>query len=198
MLVEQGAVPLAALPVAQFRDHLRLGTGFPEEGMQDGLLESYLRAAIAAVEGRIGKALVTRRFLWELSAWSGRFPQALPLAPVSAVVEVALVDAAGGRSVLAPSSWRLRRDAHRPKLEPVTGVFPAIPSGGRAEVIFDAGFGPHWGAVPADLSQAVLLLAAEFYERRHEGTEGWTALPVLVQTLIARWRTVRVLGGGQA
>lgn len=198
MLVEQGAVPLAALPVAQFRDHLRLGTGFADGGLQDGLLESYLRAAIAAVEGRIGKALVTRRFLWETAAWSGRPSQALPLAPVSAVIEVALVDAAGARTVLSPSLWRLRRDAHRPKLEPVSGFFPPVPPGGMAEVVFDAGFGPQWGAVPSDLSQAVLLLAAEFYERRHDGNEGWTALPALVQSLISRWRTVRVLGGGQA
>lgn len=198
MLVEQGAVPVSALPMAQLRDHLRLGTGFVEDGLQDGLLESYLRAAIAAVEGRIGKALLTRRFLWEVATWNGRAAQALPLAPVADIIEVALVDAAGTRMVLAPSIWRLRRDAHRPRLEAASGFFPQVPAGGRAEVIFDAGFGSHWGAVPPDLGQAVLLLAAEFYERRHDGGEGWSALPALVQTLIARWRTVRVLGGGQA
>ena len=49
MLVEQTTAPAAALPVADFRDHLRLGTGFADEGAEDSLLETFLRAAIAAV-----------------------------------------------------------------------------------------------------------------------------------------------------
>ena len=32
--------------------------------------------------------------------------------------------------------------------------------------VFDAGFGADWADVPADLRQAVLLLAAEYYEQR--------------------------------
>ena len=55
-----------------------------------------------------------------------------------------------------------------------------------------------WAAVPADLVQAVMLLAAEFYEARiDDGTRG-PGLPVMVQSLIERWRIVRVLGGGEA
>lgn len=198
MLVEQGAVPLAALPLAEVKAQLRLGTGFAEDGMQDALLESHLRAAVAAIEGRTGKALVTRRFLWEVGCWRGSGAQALPIAPVSAVVEVALADAGGGRVVLPPAAWRLRRDAHRPRLEPAGMGFPAVPQGGRAEVLLEAGFGAHWGAVPADLGQAVLMLAAEFYETRHDGGEAVAGLPRPVQTLIEPWRTVRVLGGGAA
>ena len=48
----------------------------------------------------------------------------------------------------------------------------------------------------ADLAQAVLLLAAEFYDQRHGGAEVQAGLPFAVQMLIERWRTVRVLGGG--
>ncbi|MGB8623245.1 MAG: hypothetical protein WCD16_10540, partial [Paracoccaceae bacterium] len=64
MLIEQTAVPAAALPVSQFRDHLRLGTGFADDGAQDALLEATLRAAMAALEGRTGKVLLSRPFLW--------------------------------------------------------------------------------------------------------------------------------------
>ncbi|MEY4983257.1 MAG: hypothetical protein RIR62_1523 [Pseudomonadota bacterium] len=198
MLVEQGAVPLAALPVEAFRAHLRMGTGFAEDGVQDGLLESHLRAAMAAIEGRIGKVLLARRFLWELAGWRGAGAQALPVAPVLTVVEVALVDAAGQRTVLPAALWRLRRDAHRPCLEPVGLSLPPVPLGGRAEVVLDAGFSASWGGVPPDLAQAVLLLAAEFYETRHDGGDVTGGLPAMVQALVARWRTVRVLGGGQA
>ena len=53
-------IPLAALPLAAFRDHLRLSSGFADDTTQDALLEQYLRAAIATVEGRTGRALIAR------------------------------------------------------------------------------------------------------------------------------------------
>lgn len=196
-LDELGAVPDAALPVAAFRDHLRLGTGFGTDGLQDGLLVAHLRAAVAAIEGRIGKVLVTRRFRLVQEGWRGGEVQALPVAPVAALVEVALVDADGARVVLPAGSFRIVADAHRPKLAARSGGLPAIPTGGAAEVLFEAGFGAAWSDVPADLAQAVLLLAAEFYEARIEDSAR-SGLPLAVQALIERWRIVRVLGGGQA
>ncbi|NHX27193.1 hypothetical protein HA397_24790, partial [Escherichia coli] len=45
MLIEQTTVPANALPVAQLRDHLRLGTGFADDGAENALLEALLRAA---------------------------------------------------------------------------------------------------------------------------------------------------------
>ena len=63
MLIEQTGVPTAALPVQEFKDHLRLGTGFADDTVQDALVEAYLRAALAAIEGRIGKALLPAIFL---------------------------------------------------------------------------------------------------------------------------------------
>ena len=69
MLIELTTVPLAALPVQIFKDHLRLGTGFADDGVQDGLAESCLRAAMAAIEARIGKALLSRNFQLVLQGW---------------------------------------------------------------------------------------------------------------------------------
>lgn len=196
-LDELGGVPDAALPVAALRDHLRLGTGFGTDSLQDAVLAGHLRAALAMIEGRTGKVLLARRFRLVLEGWRGAEAQALPVAPVSALVEVALVDAGGTRTALPAGGFRLVSDAHRPKLAARSGGLPAVPVAGAAEVLFDAGFGD-WAAVPADLKQAVLLLAAEFYEARiDDGTRG-PGLPVLVQALIERWRIVRVLGGGEA
>ena len=58
MLVEETTVPMSALPVAEFKDHLRLGSGFSDDGIQDALLDAHLRAAMAAIEavGLIGEA----------------------------------------------------------------------------------------------------------------------------------------------
>ncbi len=196
ILIEQTTVPALALPVQQLKDHLRLGTGFADDTLQDALIESYLRAALATIEGRIGKALIARRFLWRLEDWRQRQEQALPIAPVTQLISVTVYDGLGGSIVVPSQSYRLVPDTHRPKVTGFGTSLPTIPSEGRVEIIFDAGFGSVWAEIPADLGQAVLLLAAEYYEHRHDGGIREAGLPMAVLTLIDRWRTVRVLGGG--
>lgn len=197
MLTEVTAVPLAALPVQAMKDHLRLGSGLAMAPDQDALLESYLQAALAVVEGRIGKALFQRSFRLVLEGWRDAAEQALPLAPVTVVTEVRLFDAVGG-SVLAPGTgWRLVQDKHRPKLAARGAALPSVPVDGRVEILFIAGFGAVWTDLPADLRQAVLLLAAEYYEHRHEDAASAPGLPVAVSRLIEGWRLIRTLGGGR-
>lgn len=197
MLTETTTVPLAALPVQVMKDHLRLGTGFADDGMQDGLIAGHLRAAIAAIEGRTGKALLARRFVLRLDRWRvSQGGQALPMAPVSGLVSVSLIDRTGVAFVVPVSAYRLVPDMQRPRVMGAGMALPVVPDEGAVEVVFDAGFGTDWAAVPADLGQAVLLLAAEFYETRHDGGQVGLAVPLAVQALIERWRTVRVLGGG--
>jgi uncharacterized phiE125 gp8 family phage protein len=198
LLTELTTISGAALPVQGLKDHLRLGTGFSDSGMQDGLLESYLRAAMAAIEGRTGKALMTRQFRLTLADWRDGSEQALPMAPVSAVVSVTLYNLVNTAIVVASDRYRLVQDTHRPKLAAAGHVLPMVPSDGRVEVVFDAGFGAGWAAVPSDLQQAVMLLAAQYYEHRNEFAETQPGLPYPVQALIERWRIVRVLGGGAA
>lgn len=195
MLTEQTGVPVEALPLAEFREHLRLGTGFADDAAQDAILESHLRAALAAIEGRTAKVLLARNFLWQLDAWRELDEQALPVAPVSVVASVTMRDRDGVETVIDPARWRLVRDAHRPRIVATGAMLAGIPPGGVAEVAFTAGFGAGWAEVPVDLRQAVLLLAAQYHERRHEpvGTAG--TMPFGVMALIERWRTVRVLGG---
>ena len=198
ILTEVTTVPTLALPIAAFKTHLRLGTGFADDTLQDGLLESTLRAAMAMIEGRIGKVLIARRFKWVIEDWRNGSEQALPVAPVTALVSVTLVDAADLAVLVDPARYKLVQDTHRPKVIAAGSALPLVPMAGRIEVVFDAGFGAAWAAVPADLAQAVLLLAAEYYEHRNETGVRDGGLPFGVVTLIERWRTVRVLGGGTA
>ena len=195
MLNEVTAVPAAVLPLAEFRDHLRLGTGFADTGAEDAALRSYLRAAMAAIEGRTAKALVAREFRLSLTAWRWGDLQTLPIAPVSAVSAVRLVDRLGAGTVVPAQSYRLVQDMARPRIEACGASLPTIPSGGSVEIDFTAGFGAAWSAVPVDLAQAVFLLAAQYYELRHDGAAEVSAMPFGVMALIERWRTVRVLGG---
>jgi uncharacterized phiE125 gp8 family phage protein len=196
MLVEVTSTPPSALPVAEFRRHLRMGTGFGEDSLQDSVLEDLLKAAIAAVEGRTGKALLTRRFAWSLTGWRDAGSQRLPVAPVSAIHALKLVTAGGSETVVAPSGYRLERDAHAPALQASGLALPSVPTGGTAEIEFDAGYGPTWDKVPADLGHAVLLLAGHYYEHRHDVSgEGLGLVPFGVGALIERYRGPR-LGSG--
>lgn len=196
MLTEETPVPSVALPVEEMKDHLRMGSGFADDGLQDGLIEAHLRAAMAAIEGRIGKMLFQRRFLWVLECWRDA-EQALPVSPVTGITSLTLVDAAGGEVVVPGAAYRLVKDLHRPRLAGKGAALPTIPTEGLVKVVFDAGFGPAWTDIPVDLRQAVLLLAGEYYEHRHDDGAQAAGLPFGVVTLIERWRTVRILGGGK-
>jgi uncharacterized phiE125 gp8 family phage protein len=196
MLVELTAPALEALPVAGLREQLRLGTGFEmaSDVAETAALAGFLRAAIAAIEARTGKVLLTRQFRLRLEEWRDPAGQPLPLAPVGSIDRVEMTDAAGAGIVVEADRWRLMPDMQRPMLMPVAPWLPEVPAGGFVQVTFSAGFGSFWDAVPADLAQAVLMLAARHHEdRTFEGADA--AIPFGVSALIERWRSVRVLGG---
>ena len=192
VLVEQTSTPDEALPLAELKAHLKLGSGFADDAVQDEVLESYLRAAMAAIEARIGKMLFARGFTWELTRWVDRARQPLPVAPVSVVTEIAILDGAGAQEIVDESRYNLERDAHRPV---VLGALPAIGEGQRALVSFEAGFGPAWSDLPLDLRQAVLLLSAHYYENRRETSGAGGLMPFGVMGLLEPHRNIRVFGG---
>lgn len=187
MLSELAAPGTAALPLAEFRSHLRLGYGFADDGAGDVVLEGYLRAALAAVETRLGLALLEREFLWTLQAWSGEDGQAFPLAPVALLETVTLLDRSGAQVPFA-GTWALQRDLRRPRLVPGGASLPVIATGGSVEIRFRAGFGD-WGDLPADLRQAILILAARFFEQRSAGDD---VLPRSVMALLMPYCDIRI------
>ena len=198
MLVELSSVPPAALPVAGFKDHLRLGSGFADDGLQDETLEAFLRAALASIEARTGKILLEREFRWSVTAWREVDRQPLPLAPVSAIGAVVQIDRNGTAIPVATARYALEPDQQRPALIAVGATLPSVPRGGRVDVELLAGFGPEWSDLPADLAQAVMLLAAHFYEYRSDTALHGASMPYSVTALIERYRTVRLFMGGKS
>lgn len=197
LLVEETAPAQGALPVAALKSHLRMGSGFEavEDATEDAALAGFLRAAIATVEARTGKVLLTRVFRLRLEDWRDPAAQPLPLAPALAVESVEMTDRTGAVTAVPADQWRLIPDNQRPILAPVGAVLPTVPMGGSVTVRFTAGFGTSWGSVPADLAQAVLMLAARYYEDRGFDSGQQLALPHGVGALIERWRAVRTLAG---
>ena len=193
-LTESTSPAAAAYPVRALADHLRVGTGFSDDGAQDGLLEICARAAMSAIEARTGKVLLERSFLWELGRWAAPPRQGLPVAPVSAVSAVTLVASDGSETEVSADLYTLRPDSLRPEI--VASALPPVPHLGTVLIAFVAGYGPVWEDSPADMRQAVLMLAAHFYE--HRGTDGPAAatLPFGVLALIDRFRPLRLAGDG--
>lgn len=183
----------AALPVAGFRAQLRLGTGFADDAAQDAELAGFLSAAVAVVEARTGKALLTRGLRLILPGWRWADAQALPVAPVSAITAVAMRDRDGAATPVDAGRYRLRTDRHRPQIMAAGVVLPQIPQGGQVEIDFTAGFGPDWADIPPELAQAVLLLAADYHAARSGERPD---MPGAVAGLIAAWQPVRVTAGG--
>ena len=197
ILIEETTIPDTALPVDEFKAHLRLGTGFGDETLQDSVLKGFLRAAMAAIEARTGKVLISRDFTWTLRYWRDRSAQSLPVAPVSAITAVTLVDVLGTQTVLDPASYRLEADSQSPRVRPVAGLLPMVPTNGEVRIGFSAGMSTVWGGLPADLGQAVLLLAAHYYEYRDETSLSDGCMPFGVSSLVQRNRAVRLsLGVG--
>lgn len=192
MLVEETTVPQAALPVEQFKAHLRLGSGFAGASVQDAVLESFLRAAMAAIEARTGKILISRDFTYTVTFWRKAEAQGLPVAPVGAVSAVEIRDAGGGTEVVDPGDYRLVQDGQTPMLRATGSLLPVIPTGGSAVIGFSAGYAGDWAGLPADLAQAVMLLAAHYYEYRNETALGQGCMPFGVTSLIERYRVMRI------
>ena len=196
MLIEETAPAAEALPVAALREHLRLGTGFEiaDDTAEDMALAGFLRAAIATIEARTGKVLLTRRFRMQLDDWRDRLGQTLPLAPVVAVEKIEIDDGMGTVTEVPAENWRLLPHGQRPMILPTGVILPHVPRRGMVSVTFMAGFGDTWSLVPADLAQAVIMLAARYYEdRSHDGTKG--AMPFGVSALIERWTLWRTSFG---
>lgn len=193
-LIEETAIPSGAIPLEPFRAHLRMGTGFGEDSLQDVVLESYLRAAIATIESRTGKILVSRDFALEISRWRDPVAQVLPVAPVRQITGLFAVDGTGAETAVA-DGWWLARDAQRPALRATGACLPAVPVRGSVKIRLVAGMADTLGDLPADLVQAVFLLAAHYYEYRDDTALSAGCMPFGVTSLMARYVTPRLSGG---
>ncbi len=136
--------------------------------------------------------LIRREFTLELSSWRDHSRQVLPLVPVVAIIEASMHDAGGTETVLPAGQLRLDPDGQRPVIRPDNALLPPVPRGGRVVIRLLAGMADDWDALPADLGQAVLLLAAHYHEYRHETAFGSGCMPFGVTSLIQRYRVIRL------
>lgn len=179
--------------VREFAEHLRLSTGFREDLAEDSVLELYLRTATSAIEARLGLALVSRAMELRITQWSSATEQALPWAPVTELTSVCVIDRDGQRSDIDLNTVSVPLGVAPAVLRAARGLaLPKIQDLGMGEVRFTAGFGATGNDVPADLRQAILLLAAHYYENRSLQDTALSVIPFGVLALLEPHRMLRV------
>lgn len=174
---------LEPLSLADARAHVRV-----DDTAEDALIARLVSAARERIERLSGLALITQRWLVSLDCWPSGAVLELPVSPVASIDVVRTFDDAGSATVADTSTLVLDGWARPAR---VLRTLPQWPAPGRLvqaiEIELTAGFGPTPGDCPADLVQAVAVLAAHWFENREVGD-----VPDAVETLIRPHATVRL------
>lgn len=189
LLVAPGQEPVALIDLKAI---LRL-----ENSDEDVFLASLILAARAHIEGLTRRLLITQTWRVYLDHWPARRATPpfsrnveLPLAPVRNILAVRVFDSDGTASAIAQDQYRLDNGRAPPRLI-VDGVGrqPGRRDNG-IEIDVEAGYGEP-ADVPAPLRQAILRLAALWFEHRHDGDIAALApTPPTVEALIAPYRVL--------
>jgi len=155
--------------------------------------DDLIRALVAAA--RLTVEVETRSVLIE-QVWRASFPDwpdgplALPVMPVIAVTRIRGLDAAGAASDLPLAGFDIDVTAGTVAIRP--GAGPFVPAASY-EIDYRAGYGPTGADVPAGLRQAILMLAAHWYENRSAVTGAeMREAPEGVRRLLAPYRRLRL------
>jgi uncharacterized phiE125 gp8 family phage protein len=171
--------------VAELRAQVRL-----VHTQEDALLEHYIKAARQHVEGLTRRALITQTLRVILDAWPAGRAVRLPVGPVQDVLSVSLLGGDGVPQPLSPGEWRFYRGSEPGSLRAQPGAGPAEPVNG-IEIEFVAGYGEDGSSVPGPLRQAILLLAAHWYENREASVDfGNGTMPQALDRLLSTYRLV--------
>lgn len=174
-----------SIPLNLLKAHVRVD--FDED---DAILQTYLDAAIAFVEGATRRLLTQQTRSLRLARWED---VRMPFPPLASITSVVYKDAAGATQTLAATKYHLdqtepiavlRFDAELPDLHDE--------SSDRVTVTFVAG----WSTVPADVRVAVLQLAAGSYLMRESVATPAAprfAVDFGVESVIRRWQVPEFL-----
>ncbi len=180
--------PTEPVSLVEARLYLRL-----DQSEEDGLLGTLITAARLMVEAASGRVLIDQGWRLVLDHWPEGGEIRLPLSPVSAVSAARVYDAAGQAQTVSPAALALDVVAD----PPVIRVLGPVPEPGREragiEIDIVAGYGPAAADVPALLRQAVLRLAARWFELRGDvvGRDA-ASLPQAIMALVAPFRRARL------
>ena len=161
---------------------------------ENGLIAGYIISAREHIEGQIKRDLVTKTWDYTIDwAWPTRGRRQfirLPINPVQSVTSINYVDEAGATVTLNSALYTVLARTNHSYIAPAYDVewntTRRVPD--AVTVRFVSGYTD----CPQDLKQAILFLAAHFYEQREAVRTGvaMTVVPYAVEALISPYRTV--------
>ncbi|AMJ59230.1 head-tail connector protein [Bosea sp. PAMC 26642] len=176
------------VPLAEAKAFLRL-----DQSDEDELLATLITAARLMIEAASGRMLISQGWRIVIDRWPEGGELRLPLSPVAAIVAARVYDGLGQPQAVSPGSLQLDALADPPVVRAVGAVPAPGRSRGAIEIDVTAGYGPAVSDVPALLRQAVLRLAARWFELRGDvaGRDA-AALPPEIMALVAPFRRARL------
>jgi len=186
MLSLVAAATLTPVSVDECKLDLRI-----DQTYDDSYIESLIIAATEYVGGRDGllgnKLLINQTWNYSTGGVDSNSCLALPFSPVSSIVSISYYDGDETLQTLTVSDYNLFSDEDYAYLKPKTGnTWPTIynrPDG--ITIQFVAGFGSAAADVPANITRAIRLIVAHWYENRTAVTFGQAKeLPMAADSLI--------------
>lgn len=189
-LVMQTAHVAEPISVAEAKAYLRI-----DGSSEDVLISSLILTSRLHIEAALGLALMDQEWRLVLDRWPVSGVVRLPLRPLQSVSEVRVFDADGSASIVDPGSYIVDTAGTPPRLIATAAGWPKpgqVANG--IEIDFSAGYGAVAEDVPEPIRQALLLLAAHWYEHRDpiEIGSGGSAIPGDVSRLLKPYRVVRI------
>lgn len=185
-------------PVAidEMKSHLRVSST-----AEDSLIEGYIVAARKYAERVTGRAMMDQT--WRLTR--DDFPTADTLelegvVPLSSTdVTVRYFPSSGGSTTVDGGEFYVDTEPEPGRVVlRSSGIWPSetLREKGGVQVDFEAGYGKSGNKVPRDLRQAVLLMAAHWYENREPVVIGSVGreVPMAAQSILKSYRHPVVAG----
>jgi len=156
--------------LAEFKGHIRVTAS------GDGTyISALIKAARMASETITARALIDQT--WDLKF--DRFPRRItvPLPTLQTITSITYTDTAGVSQTLSSSLYKVDTNGDMPgRIDPAYGEsWPSTRGEMNAVVVrFVAGYGAAGSNVPEPIKQAIMMYAAELYERREDAIVGAT------------------------
>lgn len=155
-LLARGTVPVT---ISDLREHLRI-----VHTADDAYLNTLINAAVDYVERAVQRAVSQNSYRHKRADWGSNGRLVLPWSPLVSVTSVQYYDTANTLKTLDSSYYRVASHKDPGWIEWVKGkALPPLYARSDAVLVeYQAGY----STCPGDLRQALLLLAAHWYEHR--------------------------------
>ena len=159
---------------------------------QDAVIENQIKAARLFCEEYLQRSFITTTWALTMDAFPCHAIE-LQRANLIAVSSVTYVDTNGNTQTWDAANYRVDAYSEPPRIEPAYALtWPTTRDvSNAASITFTAGYGATAASVPQSIKQAILLLAAHWFENREPVNIGniVSPIPMTVESLLMteRW-----------